>query len=98
MASMHNWSAPHSTTPHLTTPPSQSHPDHGDWPHSPSALAAAVTLATLSDGRPADDDGDDDDEVEDDDDDGGGISLEDYQHFMETMPGSHGAGEGDIAG
>ncbi|RYO30946.1 hypothetical protein AA0111_g5254 [Alternaria arborescens] len=93
---MHNWSAPHSTTPHLTTPPSQSHPDYGDWPHSPSALAAAVTLATLSDGRPADDDGDDDDEVEDDDDDGGGISLEDYQQFMETMPGPHGAGEGDI--
>lgn len=86
MASMHDWTAPHSTT-HPTTPP-HANPAHGDWPHSPNGLAAAVTLATLSDNRPHDDEGDD----VDDDDDGGGISLEDYQHFMEAMPESHQAG------
>ncbi|KAH6879096.1 WD40-repeat-containing domain protein [Alternaria rosae] len=83
---MHDWTAPHSTT-HPTTPP-HANPAHGDWPHSPNALAAAVTLATLSDNRPP---GDDEDDI-DDDDDGGGISLEDYQHYMEAMPESHQAG------
>jgi hypothetical protein len=50
-----------------------------------------VTLATLSDNRPPDDD---EDEV-DDDDQGGGISLADYQQFMEAMPGPHQAGDDD---
>jgi hypothetical protein len=84
MASMHNWTASFDSTTHPTTP-LHAHPAHGDWPHSPSALAAAVTLATLSDNIPP---ADDEDEI-DQDDDGGGISLVDYQQFMEAMPESH---------
>jgi len=80
-----------STTPHDTTPPPpppHDYPAHGDWPHSPNALAAAVTLATLSDTRLPTGQAEHGHD-EDDDDDSGGISLADYQQFMDAMPGPH---------
>ncbi|EUC30283.1 hypothetical protein COCCADRAFT_104332 [Bipolaris zeicola 26-R-13] len=92
----HDWTAPHFTTTDATTPP-HIHPAPGDCPHSPDALAAAVTLATLSDNSPptshADhaDDNHNDDADDDDDGYGGGISLADYQQFMEDMPPPQGA-------
>lgn len=105
MHAHHDWTAPHSTTTDATTPPPPPPPAHtasADCPHSPDALAAAVTLATLSDSNPStsygdhDDDEDHDgapeeevDDDEDDDDDSGGISLVDYHDFMEAMPSSH---------
>ncbi|KAF1833295.1 WD40 repeat-like protein [Decorospora gaudefroyi] len=82
----HYGTAPHSTTTNPTTPP-HNYPQDGAWPHSPNALAAAVTLATLSDSRPPTSHGDDEEEV--DNDDSGGISLADYQQFVEDMPGPH---------
>jgi hypothetical protein len=83
----HDWTAPHFTTTDATTPP-HAHPASGDCPHSPDALAAAVTLATLSDSSSLTGHADHADDVEDDDDDdeSGGISLADYQQFMEAMP------------
>jgi hypothetical protein len=67
-----------------------------DCPHSPNALAAAVTLATLSDSRPPTSHGDyeedvdaDDDADDHDDDYSGGISLADYQQFVQATPSMH---------
>lgn len=59
-----------------------------------------MTLATLSDNSPPPSHGDPDhgqdqdqdhdlDDNDDDDDDNGGVSLADYQHFMEAMPATH---------
>ena len=67
----HNWTAPQSTT----------NPTMINCPDSPNALAAAVTLATLSD-RPASHGGHEEGVV--DHDQGGGISLADYQQFMDA--------------
>jgi hypothetical protein len=57
---------------------------HSGTANSPSAVAAALSiLATLPD-RPTSHD--DDGEEVDDHDDSGGISLADYQQFMDAMP------------
>jgi hypothetical protein len=69
----HNWTAPQpATNPTITQA------------HSPNAPAAAVTLATLSDSRPPTSHGDHEEAGEDDD--SGGISLADYQQFMDAAP------------
>ncbi|KAH7399442.1 WD40-repeat-containing domain protein [Pyrenochaeta sp. MPI-SDFR-AT-0127] len=61
-------------------------PADASYPASPNTIAAAVTLATLSDSRPPTSHGEDDEEF-DDDDHSGGISLADFQQFVEaTMP------------
>lgn len=62
-------------------------------PPSPTTYAAAIALATFSDSRPSTshhDDADEDMIDDDDDDQGGGISLADFQQFMETpLPSIH---------
>ncbi len=88
----HHGLTPHVLTTTTSTAESSLSPANASHPPSPNAIAAAVTLATLADNRPPTSDGDPEPEAEEeveDDDHGGGISLEDFQHFVEAPIQAH---------
>ncbi|CAO2656829.1 Nn.00g056320.m01.CDS01 [Neocucurbitaria sp. VM-36] len=87
-------------SPHL--PGEDDHTAAASCPPSPTTVAAAVTLATLSDSRPSTSHGQDDDDDDDDDadldghHDSGGISLVDLQQYVDdTTPSTYNMEEGE---